>query len=222
MPEELRRFIEIEPVLDFNALQPGLGATQAIADAAERLNLAGEDQGGGRVTGLVPMNDAEFATLQDHAALNGALSIAAVLIILWLALRSSGIILAAIISIACGLAYSAALGLFLVGALNLISVAFFVLFVGLGIDFGIQFSVRYRAERHDLGGLEPALITAARKAGAPFALAAGSAALGVVVFLPNGYPVLRQLPGTPRPALITALHSLATRRAAVLPWLYPL
>ena len=32
-------------------------------------------------------------------------------------------------------------------ALNLISVAFAVLFVGLGVDFGIQFSVRYRAER---------------------------------------------------------------------------
>ena len=37
----------------------------------------------------------------------------------------------------------------MVGALNLISVAFAVLFVGLGVDFGIQFSVRYRAERHD-------------------------------------------------------------------------
>ena len=35
----------------------------------------------------------------------------------------------------------------MVGALNLISVAFAVLFVGLGVDFGIQFSVRYRDER---------------------------------------------------------------------------
>src|SRR5436305_254951 len=91
-PEELRRFIEIEPVLDFNALQPGLAATQAITDAAQRLNLAGGDQARVRVTGLVPMNDAEFATLQDHAAVNGAVSIAAVLIILWLALRSSRVL----------------------------------------------------------------------------------------------------------------------------------
>ena len=35
----------------------------------------------------------------------------------------------------------------MVGALNLISVAFAVLFVGLGVDFGIQFAVRYRSER---------------------------------------------------------------------------
>ena len=39
----------------------------------------------------------------------------------------------------------------MVGALNMISVAFAVLFVGLGVDFAIQFSVRYRAERHDVG-----------------------------------------------------------------------
>ena len=41
----------------------------------------------------------------------------------------------------------------MVGALNLISVAFAVLFIGLGVDFGIQFSVRYRAERHEVDDL---------------------------------------------------------------------
>src|SRR5262249_12087383 len=87
-PEELRRFIEIEPVLDFNALQPGLAATEAITDAAQKLNLAGEDQARVRVTGLVPMDDAEFATLQEHAGVNAAVSIMAVLIILLLALPS--------------------------------------------------------------------------------------------------------------------------------------
>ena len=35
----------------------------------------------------------------------------------------------------------------MVGSLNLLSIAFAVLFVGLGVDFGIQFSVRYRSER---------------------------------------------------------------------------
>jgi uncharacterized protein len=220
-PEELRRFIEIEPVLDFNALQPGLAATQAITDAAQRLNLAGEDQARVRVTGLVPMNDAEFATLQDHAALNGALSIAAVLIILWLALRSSRIILAAIISIACGLAYSAALGLFLVGALNLVSVAFFVLFVGLGIDFGIQFSVRYRAERHDFGALEPALISAARKAGTPLALAAAATALGFVAFVPTEYRGLGELGEIAGPGMLIAFLTSITLLPALLRVLNP-
>ncbi|MBV9152093.1 MAG: MMPL family transporter [Alphaproteobacteria bacterium] len=220
-PEELRHFIEIEPVLDFNALQPGLAATQAITDTAQRLNLAGENQARARVTGLVPMDDAEFATLKDHAALNGAVSIIAVLIILWLALRSGRIMLAAIVSIACGLAYSAALGLFLVGALNLISVAFFVLFVGLGIDFGIQYSVRYRAERHDIGALEPALISAAQKAGGPLALAAAATALGFIAFLPTEYRGLGELGEIAGPGMIIAFLTSITLLPALLRVLNP-
>jgi uncharacterized protein len=219
--EELRRFIEIEPVLDFNALQPGLAATEAITDAAKRLNLAGEDQARVRVTGLVPMNDAEFATLQDHAGVNAAVSMIAVLIILWLALRSPRIILAAVISIACGLAYSAALGLFLVGALNLISVAFFVLFVGLGIDFGIQYSVRYRAERHDIGALEPALVGAAQKAGGPLALAAAATALGFIAFLPTEYRGLGELGEIAGPGMIIAFLTSITLLPALLRVLNP-
>ncbi len=88
---------------------------------------------------------------------------------------------------------SAALGLLMVGALNLISVAFFVLFIGLGIDFGIQFSVRYRAERHDLGSLRAALRSAASKAGPPLALAAAATAVGFGSFVPTDYRGLSEL-----------------------------
>ena len=85
-----------------------------------------------------------------------------VLTILWLALRSPRIILAVFVSLIVGLSITAAIGLALVGALNLISVAFAVLFVGLGVDFGIQFSVRYRAERHEVDDLAPALLNTAQ------------------------------------------------------------
>src|SRR5262249_54218616 len=96
-------------------------------------------------------------------------------------------------SITLGLAMSAAWGLFLVGALNLISLGFFVLFVGLGIDFGIQFSVRYRAERHDCDDLRAALHSTAMKAGGPLALAAAATAVGFSSFLPTDYRGLSEL-----------------------------
>ena len=76
-----------------------------------------------------------------------------VLVILWLALRSARIILAVFLNLIVGLAITAALGFLVVGPLNLISIAFAVLFVGLGVDFGIQFSVRYRADRHEVDDL---------------------------------------------------------------------
>ena len=68
--------------------------------------------------------------------------------------------MAVLISIFCGLAMTAAIGLWLVGSLNPISIAFAVLFVGIGIDFGIQFGVRYRAERYEIDDLRKALSNA--------------------------------------------------------------
>ena len=100
-----------------------------------------------RLTGSVPLSDEEFSTIADGAALNGMVTIVVVLLILWLALRQARIIFAVLVNLAVGLSFTAAAGLAMVGALNLISVAFAVLFIGLGVDFGIQFSVRYRAER---------------------------------------------------------------------------
>src|SRR5207237_9323484 len=116
-----------------------------------------------------------------------------VLIILCLALRSWKIIAAVFFSLVVGLAATAALGLALISAFNVISVAFFVLFVGLGVDFGIQFSVRYRAERHDHPGLRAALRSAALKAGGPLALAAVATAVGFASFLPTAYRGLSEL-----------------------------
>ena len=101
-----------------------------------------------RLTGPVAMADEEFATIKEGAVRNGVITVAIVLFILWLALRSGKLILAVFVNLFVGLAMTAALGLMMVGALNLISVYFAVLFVGIGVDFGIQFSVRYRAERH--------------------------------------------------------------------------
>jgi uncharacterized protein len=192
-PQELRRFIEVEPVLDFSALEPGRRATDAIAQTARDLDLAGSYQARVRLTGIVPINDDGFSTLKQNAALNAAVSVLAVLVILWLALHSLRIIFAVAVSLIVGLALSAAAGLLLVGALNLISVAFFVLFIGLGVDFGLQFCVRYRAERHDYGDLRAGLRSAARKAGVPLALAAAATAVGFASFVPTSYRGLAEL-----------------------------
>ena len=108
-------------------------------------------------------------------------------------MRSSRIILAVFVSLLVGLSITAAIGLALVGALNLISVAFAVLFIGLGVDFGIQFSVRYRAERHEVDDLHQALLSTARYVGAPLTLAAAATAAGFLSFLPTDYKGLSEL-----------------------------
>ena len=192
-PAQLRRIVVVDPVLDYSALQPGAAASAAIRQAAADLNLAEGYRATVRLTGAVPMSDAEFAVIREGAFLNTLITIVAVLVILWLALRSLRIILAVFFALMAGLAITAGTGLLLVGALNLVSVAFAVLFVGLGVDFGIQFSVRYRAERHDYPDLREALGSAARKSGGPLALAAAATAVGFFSFLPSHYRGLSEL-----------------------------
>ena len=190
---EVRRFIEIRPVLNFSSLMPGQKATDAIRQAASDLKFSSEYRATLRLTGPVPIADEEYATLSEGAVVNTTLTIVVVLTILWLALRSPRIILAVFISLIVGLSITAAIGLALVGALNLISVAFAVLFIGLGVDFGIQFSVRYRAERHEVDDLGPALLNTAKYVGAPLTLAAAATAAGFLSFLPTDYKGLSEL-----------------------------
>ena len=194
LPAKRRRhFIEVQPALDFAALQPGRKATAAIRRAVADLDVRGKLDATVDITGQVPMNDEQFSVIRHSALRDTLTAVLGVLIILWLALRSWKIIVAVFFSLMVGLAATAALGLAMVGSFNLISIAFFVLFVGLGVDFGIQFSVRYRAERHEHADLLDALRAAARKAGDPLALAAATTAVGFFAFLPTSYRGLSEL-----------------------------
>jgi hypothetical protein len=190
-PSELRGFIDVRPMLDFTALEAGHGATEAIRQAA--LRIAPNYRATVRLTGPVAMADEEFATIKEGAVRNGIVTIVIVLIILWLALRSKRLIVAVFANLFIGLALTAALGLLMVGTLNLISVYFAVLFVGIGVDFGIQYSVRYRAERHEIDNLRSAVLAAGKHVGAPLTLAAGATAAGFLSFLPTDYRGVSEL-----------------------------
>jgi hopanoid biosynthesis associated RND transporter like protein HpnN len=190
-PNELRGFIDVRPTLDFSALQPGHEASETIRRIAA--NIAPKYQASVRLTGPVAMDDEQFGTIKENAARNGIITLAIVLFILWLALRSGRLIAAVAINIMVGLAMTAALGLFMVGAFNLISVYFAVLFVGIGIDFGIQYSVRYRSERHEIGDLRQAVMRAGFHVGKPLTLAAFATAAGFLSFLPTDYRGVSEL-----------------------------
>jgi hopanoid biosynthesis associated RND transporter like protein HpnN len=230
-----RKFIDIQPKLDFTALQPGEAATEAIRQAVSDLKLPQDYGARVRLTGPVRIADEEFATVKDGMVVNGLGTVVIVLGILYLALKSGRIILAVFLNLLAGLAITAALGFLVVGPLNLISIAFAVLFVGLGVDFGIQFSVRYRADRYAVDDLKLALAHAARYAGAPLTLAAAATAAGFLSFLPTAYrgvSELGQIAGmgmmvayltsiTLLPALLTVLNPAGEPEPLGFSWLAP-
>ena len=201
-PEQLRHFIEVQPKLDYDALEPGARASQAIRDAARALRL-GELGLRVRLTGDVPLEDDEMEAVTQGAGEATAITAVAVLLILLAGLRAPRLIAAIALTIVFGLIMTAAFAAAAVGTLNLISIAFAVLFIGIGVDFGIQFSMRYRAELHAVtGGVAPADPRAANaealartgwRIAGPLSIAALATAVGFFAFLPTDYRGVSEL-----------------------------
>lgn len=188
-----RRLILAQPVLDHAALMPGEAASEALRGAAAALQLDPAHGVHVQLTGEVPLADEEFATLQDNIALVAVVMLVAMLGTLWLAIRSARLVGAIIVTILIGLVVTTAIGLLVIGRLNLISVAFIPLFVGLGIDFGIQICVRFNAERAESAPAPAAMARAADALGASLLLAAGAIFLGFGAFLPTAYVGIAEL-----------------------------
>jgi hopanoid biosynthesis associated RND transporter like protein HpnN len=190
---ERRRFISVVPYLKSDELEPARRGIDAIRAATASLKLETLQRARVRITGPAPIADEELASANEGVVLNGVLTGVIIIAILGLALRSVRLVIAVCITLFVGLVITAAIGLMMFGALNPISIAFAVLFLGLGADFAIQFTVRYRAERHARGDLDAALAESADRVGAPLTLAAAAAAAGFLSFLPTPYSGLAQL-----------------------------
>ncbi|MDB5481971.1 MAG: hopanoid biosynthesis associated transporter-like protein HpnN [Caulobacteraceae bacterium] len=190
---ELRRIVVASPILDFKNLLSGQKPTAFIRHAARAAHFDPAHGVRVRLTGPVPLQDEEFATLADRAGLIGSLAGAAILIMLWMAVRSPRLIAAIVTTTLIGLVCAAAVGLLIFHRFNVISVAFIPLFVGLGIDFGIQMSVRFRAELEAWLTLRDALVAAGRGMGRSLTLAATAIATGFLAFAPTAYVGVSQL-----------------------------
>jgi hopanoid biosynthesis associated RND transporter like protein HpnN len=188
-----RSLVEVRPVLRYSDLAPGQASSRAIKAAAADLRLAQRYGASVALTGPVPLSDDEFLSVQQGAVVSGTITVVVVLLILWLALRSAWLVLAVFLHLLGGLAMTAALGLLLVGPLNIISVAFAVLFVGIGVDFAIQFGVRFREKRVSEPDIGRALLAAAQSIALPLTLAAAATTAGFLAFMPTDYRGVAEL-----------------------------
>lgn len=190
---DLRKLILVKPVLDFTALQPGAASSAALRAAARELNLTPEHGVRVRLTGSVALNDEEFASVSEGTGGAAILSFVLVLLLLWVALRSFRIVIPILLTLIVGLATTTAFALLAVGSLNLISVAFAVMFIGIAVDFGIQFGVRYRDQHHRQPDHAKAMTRTAHLIALPLTMAASSTTLGFLAFMPTAYRGVSEL-----------------------------
>ena len=187
------RFVLAKPRPNYGALQPGAAATQAIRDAAAKLPLVQDGAARVRITGSVALDDDEFATVAQGAAIGLIGSLLLVTLWLFIAVRSWRLILPIVLTLLLGLDLTAAFAALAVGTLNLVSVAFAVLFVGLAVDFAIQFTVRFREASLHTPAAVAALGQTGRHSGAQILVAALATAAGFLAFTPTSFAGVAQL-----------------------------
>ncbi len=187
------RFVLAQPKLDFGALQPGGDATDAMRAAIAELEFVKSGAAHVRITGQVALADEEFATVAE-GAVEGLIG-SVVLITLWLflAVRTWRLIVPILMTLGFGLMLTVLFAAVAVGTLNLVSVGFGVLFVGIAVDFAIQFSVRYRDKRHETGDLPTAMRETAAQAGDQILIAALATAAGFLAFVPTDFSGVAEL-----------------------------
>lgn len=186
------RFVLAQPRQDFGALEPGAAATAALRALAARQEFVMAGQARVRLTGSVALADEEFATVAQGAVagLLGSL----LLVVLWLvlAVRTWRLVVPIVLTLLLGLLLTTLFAAVTVTPLNLISVAFAILFVGIAVDFAIQFCVRLRDAQRD-AALVPALGATAAQAGGQILVASGATAAGFLAFVPTDFVGVAEL-----------------------------
>ena len=143
---DARQLIVVQPVLDYGSFKPAAAALAAIRLGATDLDIGPAHGATLRLTGSVALDHEELESVELGGRTAGLLSLALVTALLALCLRSVRLVIAVVATLLMGLVWTAAFATLAVGQLNLISVAFAVLFIGLGVDFGIHMALRFREE----------------------------------------------------------------------------
>jgi hopanoid biosynthesis associated RND transporter like protein HpnN len=115
-----------------------------------------------------------------------------------------------------GLVWTAGFAILALGTLNLISVAFAVLFIGLSVDFGIHYGLRYKEEIEAGNGHDKALRISAADVGNSLTLCAISAAIAFFSFLLTDYRGLAELGLIAGTGMFIALFANMTVLPAIL------
>lgn len=191
--EGTRKFVVAKPILDFTSLAP---AERALSEAQRIVDNPALHKDGEvriRLTGNAAIDAEELRSVADSAVFASIVSLVLVSLVLIFGIRSWRLVVASLLTLLIGLTWTAGVATVTVGYLNLISVAFAVMFVGLGIDFAIHFSLRYEEEIRRGLPRPIAFANTADGVGGALAVCTGAAAVGFLAFTPTSFAGMAQL-----------------------------
>ncbi len=188
-----RWYVLASPRLDYSALDPSAGpyneAKRVVADPEIARN--GEVQM--HLTGEAAMNAEEFHAVVAGASLAGLASLVLVSVIVFFGLPLLRLNIPALVLLVLGFLINAGFATIAIGHLNMISVAFAVLFIGLGVDYAVHVILRYCEEVRAGYDLQEAVKLTADSAGPALALCTATTALAFLSFAPTAFAGMAQL-----------------------------
>ena len=190
---DAQRLLLVQPRLDAGSLAPARRAIGGVRDAAHELGIDAEHGLRVRLTGPVALEHEELVSVARGAALASGLALVLVAVVLGYGLGSVRLVLASLATLLVGLVATAAFAAVAVGDLNLISIAFVVLYIGLGIDYAVHWTLRYRELREHGTAQAGAIETTARDVGSALLLAAFTSSVGFFAFYPTTFKGVSEL-----------------------------
>ena len=186
-------FIIVAPKFDFTQIRPAENAIETIRKAVAQIQDPNLPAVKVWVTGEVGLEDDELSGMSTGTFTASIFSIVLVLFILLVAYRSVLLTAATLITLALGMLFCGAFAAFSVTELNLISVAFAVSNIGLGVEYAIHFCLRYRDNLTHHIHKELALRSTLTSTAPSLLLCAGTTSIGLYAFIPTDYKGVSEL-----------------------------
>ena len=186
-------FIVVSPTFDFSQIRPAETAIESIRKAVAQIQDPNLPAVKVWVTGEVGLEDDELSGMSTGTFTASIFSIVLVLFILLIAYRSVLLTVATLITLALGMIFCGSFAAFSVSELNLISVAFAVSNIGLGVEYAIHFCLRYRDNLSHHIHKELALRSTLTSTAPSLLLCAGTTSIGLYAFIPTDYKGVSEL-----------------------------
>jgi hypothetical protein len=186
-------FINVSPRFDYTQIRPAESAINAIRKAIAEIQQPGLPAVKVWITGEVGLEDDELVGMSSGTFSACIFSVVLVLFILLIAYRSILFTLATLFTLALGMVFCGAFAAFSVKELNLISVAFAVSNIGLGVEYAIHFCLRYRDNLQHHVDRVRAIRSTLISTGPSLLLCAGTTSIGLYAFVPTDYKGVSEL-----------------------------
>ena len=187
-----RQFILLQPILNYDELFPATAAIKKIRNLAAEQDISGIGASV-HLTGSAMLSHEELVSVMHGTELTVSLALLVVTVIMFIGLGSFRLVIVSFITLIVGLIFTAAFAAWAIGKLNLISVAFAVLYIGLGVDFAIHYCLRYRELIYEGRGKHHAIDESSLNVGSSLFLCAMTTAIGFFAFVPTDYNGVAEL-----------------------------